>query len=182
MEFPNFMLVNRMVIKNAKLNIKPENNCYLYQFKKAGLSRKGLVEWLNGKMLDVYEFTGRFGSTKKCPWCGSYDFDDLGEHIDGHGKTIDNLHTLKLAQKAYSLLLKYSREDHYDALGFYVNASCQDCISPVSPEREGKCEIPEATRSRMRSLMAMGFQCNEFNIKDYTDKSVAFIYKRKPIK
>jgi hypothetical protein len=178
----NFKLVNRLVIRDVKLNIKPDNNCYLYHFKEAGLSIKQLINWLNGKILDVYEFTGRFGSSKKCPWCGSYDFDDFEEHIKEHGKTIDNLHTNKLAQKTYPLLLEYNRNDHYDALGFYVNATCQDCIAPVSPDRQGKCEIPEATRSRMRSLKTMGFECNNFNIVNYSNLAVCFIYKRKPIK
>lgn len=178
----NFKLVDRMVIKDVKLKIKPSNNCYLYKFKRAGLSKKELIKWLNGKMIDVYEFTGRFGATHKCPWCGESYFSDIINHIKEHGKTIENINTHKLAKQAYSLLLEYNRTDHYDAIGFYVNTECQDCISPVTPDRKGKCEIPEATRSRMRSLKAMGFECDGFNYVNYSKDAVCLIYRRKPIK
>ena len=183
----NFKLVEHMIIRDPELNIEPTNDCFLYHFKDAGISIKKLTQWLEGQFIDVYEFTGRFGSTKKCPWCQTYeddwDEDSIEEHIENsHDKTIFNLNTLKLGQKTYSLLLKHNREGLYDAIGYYVKATCQDCITPGSKDRIGKCEIPEATRSRMRSLKTMGFACEKFNPSNYSFQAVAFIYGRKPIR
>jgi hypothetical protein len=178
----NFKLIKRMPIRNVKLRIKPTNRCFLYNFKEAGISKQELTEWFEGRIMDVYQFTGRFGASHKCPWCDESFFSDITHHIKTHGKTIDDLNTKKLGQKAYSLLLKYSREESYDVLGFYVNAECQDCTWDFTEDRANKCQIPEATRSRLRSLKVMGFKCNNFNIVNYQQDAVAFIYKRRPIK
>jgi len=80
------------------------------------------------------------------------------------------------------LLLKYSREGDYDVMGYYVHAECQDCDGVMTDERKGKCQIPEATRSRMRSLKTLGFKCSGFDYKNYSNLAVSYIYKRKPIK
>ena len=183
----NFKLVEHMIIRNPKLDIKPTNNCYLYHLKEAGVSIKELTRWLENKFIDIYEFTGKFGATRKCPWCQTYednwDEDSIEEHIlNSHGRIIENLHTLKLSQRAYSLLLKYNRDTLYDAFGCYVKATCQDCAETFTKDRKGKCQIPEATRSRMRSLKTMGFRCKKFNPSNYSFQAVAFIYGRKPIR
>ena len=178
----NFKLIKRIPIRNVRLNIKPTNKCFLYNFKKTGISSQELVNWLEGRLMDVYQFTGQFGAVRKCPWCGDSSFDDLAEHLDTHCKTIRDLNTKKLGQKAYSLLLKYTRENSYDVLGFYAIAECNDCIAPVSPDRKDKCELAKATRSRLRSLRVMGFECDGFKIEDCDWRTMAFVYKRRPIK
>ena len=178
----NFKLIKKLVIKNVSLKIKPKNNCFLYHFKRAGLSRRELVDWLNGKLIEVYDFTGRFGKPRKCPWCDEEEYDNLEEHIKKHDTSIDDIHIIKLSQQAYRILLDFTRTGDYDTLMFFVHKECQYCIGPFSKDRQGKCELPESSRNKFRSLKSMGFKCDGLNIKSLPENSVAFIYRKKPIK
>ena len=176
-----FKLIDQIVIKNTELNIKPDNDCYLYKIKESGLSTKEFTNFFNDKVMDIYEFTGRFSTSKKCPWCEN-QFNNLEEHISEHNKSLSDVNTNKLSARAYTLLLSYLRTDNYDTLAFYLHLQCQYCIAPISPDRKGKCEIPSSTRNRMRSLKILGFKCEGFDINNYPLMSVAYIYKRRPMK
>lgn len=172
-----FELVKSLVLEQVSLNIQPENSCFLYQFKNAGIGIKQLTKWFEGKTIDIYEFNGRFGKVNTCPWCSKKEIDE--DHISEHNKTIHDIETIKLTTQAYSLLLKYTRTRNYDALLFLVNRSCQFCIKPGSKDRVGKCELPESARNKVKSLKILGLKAKGFNINDYTDNSVALIYREK---
>jgi hypothetical protein len=116
-----FNLIDKMVIKNPTLNVIKENKCFMYDFKKAGINIKSLTKWLNGKIIEVYEFTGRFGKTTTCPWCGSKELDE--DHIASHGKSQYDLETIKLSKAAYPVLLWHTRNGNYDESGDCCSAS-----------------------------------------------------------
>lgn len=178
-----FKKIATIKIKNPTINIK-ERWCFLYQFEEGGFSDKEFCEWLDGKHMDIYEFTGRFGKTSVCPWC--YEpFSE--EHVkEFHPKrTVDDANSLKLTNKAYPLLLDYIRNGNYEAQLFFFERECAHCDGVISKDRLGKCEIPEATRNRPRSIKNLnlkvgGNQLNKYCIKN----NIAVIYKvrRQPVK
>lgn len=172
-----FELVVRNKIKNVRLNIDPEHSCFLYNFYQSGINKVTLTNWFEGKIIDIYEFRGRFGTTKTCPWCKA-KLTKL--HLKSHNKTEDDLISFKLSNKLYQLLLYYLRNDHYDALAFLVKRECTYCINPNVKNREGKCAIPESSRNKPRSLSLLNFKCNGLDINKLSRNSVAIIYKRRP--
>uniref|UniRef100_A0A6M3L104 Uncharacterized protein n=1 Tax=viral metagenome TaxID=1070528 RepID=A0A6M3L104_9ZZZZ len=176
----NFKLIDKLIIKNPTINIQ-KTNCYLYNFKEGGFSEKQFTKWLNGKIMDIYEFTGKFGKTTKCPWCG--DKFDLLDHLPKHHqKYEENLNTIKLSNQLYALLLSYLRNGNYDALSFFMHKECQYCINPIVKGREGKCSIPSSTRNKPRSIKLLRLKFNGFNTNNYSKNCICIIYKRKPIK
>ena len=181
MFYKNFTLLQKIIIKNPKINITDSGNCFLYQFYENGIGINALQKWLNGKIIDIYKFTGRFGKSTKCPWC-DFKKNNLKKHIRIHNKSINDIETIKLSNQLYGLLLLYIRNGNYDALSFLVKRSCQYCITPIVNGRENKCAIPESSRNKPRSLKILGFKCKNFNINNYTKNDVAIIYQRRPYK
>ena len=174
-----FTLVKRLLINNVSLNITETSHCFLYDFSGASINIKQLKNWFNDKIVDIYEFTGRFGGITKCPWCDETS-NEMPKHIIQHNKRYADIETVKLSRKAYQLLLSYVRNNNYDALAFYIHRSCQYCINPSIPGRENKCAIPESGRNKMRSLRELGFKCDGFDVSKYSKNSVCIIYRRRP--
>jgi len=184
----NFELVRRLRIKNPSLKIT-QNKCFLY-CNESPVQTSLFLPWLDGKIMDIYEFKGKFGTIRKCPWCdeiidGNLIIREGGKivkypHIDKHGKSVDDVETIKLSKDAYPLLLRYIRNGNYDTLMFLVHKECQYCVNRTVKGREGKCEIPSATRNRPWSLQRLGFECSNFNVAHYAKKAVLYIYRQKP--
>jgi len=177
----NFKLVERFTIKKPTLVLDEKSlNCFLYQFKEGGFSIKQFTDWLEGKIIDVFEFTGRFGKSTTCPWCDNviYSVEDCAKD---HKKTEEDVETIKLSNHLYKLQLEYTRNGNYDALHLLMNKSCQYCINPTIKGREGKCAIPESSRNKPRSVRTLGLGFRGFNHKKYGSNTVCILYRRKPI-
>uniref|UniRef100_A0A6M3JSH8 Uncharacterized protein n=1 Tax=viral metagenome TaxID=1070528 RepID=A0A6M3JSH8_9ZZZZ len=178
----NFKLVDRLTIENPTMAMnKKALNCFLYQFKEGGFSVKQFTDWLDGKIMDIYEFTGRFGHSSRCPWC-EYEGNLVQGHIRKHKKTEEDINTVKLSKQAYGLLLDYLRNGNYDALIMYVHRSCQYCINPITKGRKGMCAIPESARNKMRSVGDLRLRFNDFKTGNYGSCAVCIIYGRMPIR
>ena len=175
----NFKLVDRLVIKNPNIDIQ-ETRCFLYDFKGGGFSLKQFTKWLDGKLLDVYEFTGRFGQSRVCPWCKEPLNDDGICICMAFGdRNEDSMNTIKLSNQLYRLLLDYVRNGNYDALSFLMKKECQYCINPVAEGREGLCAIPESARNKPRSMRLLGLEFGNFNFANFSPNAVAILYKRR---
>ena len=172
----NFKLIERLIIKNPKI-INPKHDCFLYWYKEGGFSKEKFEQWLSGKVMDIYEFTGRFGTIRKCPWCNK-DYNE--EHIIIHNKYKKDIETIKLSNHLYSLLLEYIRNDNYEALSFLMHRECKHCENPLVKKREGKCAIPLSTRNRPRSLKVLGLEFNNFTLAKYSSNMVCIVYNKKP--
>ena len=178
----NFKLIDKLIIKNPTINIQ-KTNCYLYNFKESGFSEQQFTKWLDEKIMDIYEFTGRFGKTTKCPWCGKAILPEWNnKNLHNHNKNIEDLNTIKLSNQLYTLLLSYLRNGSYDALSFFMHKECQYCINPIVKGRERKCSIPSSTRNRPRSIKLLGLKFNGFDANNYSKNCICIIYERKPIK
>lgn len=169
-------ILGGFIIKNCLLHVNNKVKCFMYKFEDSGLSIKQLEKWFEGKAIDMYEFTGKFPSKiRKCPWCGGL-YDNAKKHIKSHGKKGYDLMSIKIADSLYSLLLNgYLRNGHYEALSFMAHRRCSYCISPEVEGRHGKCALPESARNKPRSLAVLGFECDEFDIDDFNDMTVAII-------
>lgn len=153
-----FSLIKRIKIKNPKVNLQDARGCFLYDFKGGGISKKRYEQWLNGKIMDVYEYTGRFGSSKKSE-------------------------AVRLAEKAYSqLLLPYLRGGNYEALAFLMHKECEYCDNPIVYGREGKCALPESARNKMRSIRLLGLEMPNFRLASFGANVVCIVYKRKVVR
>ena len=178
----NFELVDRLTIKDPTISLQETNNCFLYDFKGGGFTRKQFERWLDGKIMDIYEFHGRFGKSKKCPWCGEpLNPDLMCICMAFSGRSLDDRDTIKLSNHLYKLLLEYVRNENYETLGLFVHKKCCYCPKPLAEGRAGKCAIPESSRNKARSMKLLGLSCENFSIEDYTSSSVAMVYKRRPI-
>lgn len=176
-----FTLSDRLFIKNPTIKVDQleTKGCFLYNFKEGGFSKELFTHWLDGKLMDIYEFNGHFNPSSKCPWCSApFHFEC---DLKLHGKRLADVNTIKISQKAYPILLQYLRRDNYDALLFLVHRSCQFCINPVIPGREGKCAIAESARNKPRSLKLLNLQFPGFNLKKYSQEAVAVVYCRRKV-
>jgi len=173
-------LLKSIQIKNPHIKINSDG-CFLYEFEEHGFNEKDFSNWLDGKIMDIWDIPVGKLRTTKCPWCQK-KFDNIEEHIAIHKKKPDDLVTLKLSAKAYTLLLSYIRNNNYDALAFLVNRKCQICDRKYTKDRKHKCQIAESSRNKMRSFRELTFKCDNFDLKDYTDTSIAIVYKRRPVK
>jgi hypothetical protein len=171
-------------LKDPRLKPQKDLKCFLYGTHPDSLALDFLKTWLKeDKFMDIYEFTGRFGSSVKCPWCGTKYYNLLEEHMEQkHKKTSEDLNTIKLSQKTYSLLLNYLRNRNYETLAFYIHRVCAYCEKPNVKGREGKCAIPESARNKMRSIKELGLTFNGFNPNNYSINAVAMVYKKRPVK
>lgn len=161
-------LVDVVTVKDwiPKITDKP---CYLYDFNKMGITPKQFASVFVGRRALLFEkpFTENVLGTK-CPWCdfrskpkrkiivgvGTY----LKDHIFTHpGKTILSHQLVKFQKELYTLKLSFVRKGYHEAVPFFVEHSCQDCVDPYLISRNGMCSLPVSSRSRMRSLSVLGY-------------------------
>jgi hypothetical protein len=171
----NFELVSRLKVKDPKISPVPSRGCFLYNFSGAGLSLKELESWFYGKYMDIWTFKGRYGTTRKCPWCGKYE-ENMSVHILEHDKTDLDIETIKLSNNLYRLLLHYLRSGHYEALSFLMRRSCQFCEVPRVNGREGMCAIPLSARNKPRSIKLLGLEFGVFYFAKYSKECVCIVY------
>lgn len=164
---PPFKKLISLPITNPQMDLQDTRGCFLYDFRSAGFSEKRFLKWLEGRTMDIWEYTGRFTKPRKCPWC--HESHDIGVH----SKKESDLMSISLSKKAYPLLLdKYLRKGNYQALGFLMQLDCSYCINPVVLGREGKCAIPSSTRNRFRSIKTLGLTFDGFK----GPKSLKYLY------
>ena len=61
-----------------------------------------------------------------------------------------------------------------------MKRTCQHCIKPgSSKDRIGKCELSLSARDKPKSILTLGLRFKGFRIDNYTDNSIAIIYRDK---
>ena len=163
MAFPD--VVDIIKIKEWDLEFKKKPDCYLYDFEAMGITPKQFVDVIAGREAILFEkpFRDKLNG-KNCPWC---DFkamyraqrgSQLQDHIFTHpNKTLLSYQLVKFSKEIYTLKLQLIRKGYHEALSFFVEHSCQDCLNPIVEGREGMCALPVSSRPRMRSLKILGY-------------------------
>jgi hypothetical protein len=157
---------------------KVNHPCYLYDFKKMGVTRKQFAKVISGKEAILFEkpLTEHIRSIK-CPWCdfnekknkkhlnreakAKYRGYSLRDHLYTHNKTIVDLQARKFQEELYTLRLALVREGYHEALSFFVDHECQICLDPQIEDRPNMCSIPESPRNRLRSLKLLDYPVEE---------------------
>lgn len=158
-------IVDIIKVKEWLPVMKKMPDCYLYDFKSLGIEPYQLSDIIVGREAILFEkpFKDRLAG-RNCPWCevktqrreqrGSR----LQDHIFTHShKTILSYQLVKFQKEMHTLRLQLVRQGYHEALSFFVDHSCQDCLNPVAEGRKGMCALPVASRSRMRSLKILGY-------------------------
>jgi len=158
-------VVDVIKIKEWLPILKKKPTCYLYDFKSLGIEPHQLSDIIAGREAILFEkpfYDTLRGSN--CPWC---DFKAKGmrlkgsrlqDHIFTHpNKTILSYQLSKFQKEMHTLRLQLVRKGFHEALSFFVEHSCQDCLNPMAEGRKGMCALPVASRSRMRSLKILGY-------------------------
>lgn len=157
-------------LKNVKFNSNM-HPCFLYHLEVLGIDLEEICEAFEGMYMDVFVYKptkklmGGQKITIKCPWCGE-KFDNLVKHTwKEHRKKRESLLVVKLQNELYKEQLKRVKRDktNYFTHAVLFGATCQYCVRPAIPGREGKCALPESARNKMRSLKTLGFSCDGFN-------------------
>jgi hypothetical protein len=166
-----------MKLRNVSFK-SPKHPCFLYNVDALGITLEELQEAFEGMYMDVYEYVplrklmGGQKITTKCPWCGE-SFDNLVKHIwKEHKKKRDDLLIVKLQNELYKQQLRIvkSNKRNYFAHAVLFGSTCQYCVKPRIPGREGKCALPESARNKMRSLNVLGFSCDGFDSLQLSEK------------
>lgn len=164
MALPEIVDIVRIKRWTPKLR-KNTGGCFLYDWKSLGIAPDQFVDVIAGRSAILFEkpFTEKVRA-KNCPWCEfkATGKDHIGsrfrDHIFTHPrKTLLSHQLVKFSQEMYSLRLQLVRKGYHEALGFFVEHSCQDCPTPVVEGRNGMCALPVSSRPRMRSLNTMGY-------------------------
>ncbi len=152
----------------------PEHKCYLYNFKKMGITSKEFAKIFCGKKAVLFEKPlQRKLKAVKCPWC-DYNARDktkhvpigeyrnrrgliLDDHVYTHNKNPVDFQVRKFQQELYTLKLQYIRMGFHSATCFLVQHQCHTCVNPKIKDRPYMCSIPEAPRNRMRSLTLLEY-------------------------
>ena len=158
-------IVDIVKIKKWIPVVKTGTQCYLYDFKSLGINPSQLSDVIAGREAILFEKS--FNETLRgsnCPWC---DFKAKGMRLKGSrlqdhvfihpDKTILSYQLIAFSKEMHTLRLQLVRKGYHEALSFFVEHSCQDCLNPVVEGREGMCALPVASRSRMRSLKLLGY-------------------------
>lgn len=167
------LMVEEFRMKPWKLEI-PKHDCYLYNFKKMGITGKQFVEIFKGKPAILFEKKiDEKVRAVRCAWC-EYNARDktkyvpkrqfparrgliLSDHVYTHNKNPVDFQVQKFQKEFYSLRLQYVRMGYHAATCFLVQHQCQICINPKVKGRPFMCSIPESPRNRMRSLKLLGY-------------------------
>ena len=145
--------------------IKKGTKCYLYDFESLGIEPYQFSDIIAGREAILFEkpFRDRLNG-RNCPWCDvktqrrEQRGSRLQDHIFTHpGKTILSYQLVKFQKEMHTLRLQLVRKGFHEALSFFVEHSCQDCLNPTVEGREGMCALPVSSRSRMRSLKILGY-------------------------
>ena len=159
-------MIDIVTIKKWKPKTIKSNGCYLYNFKHLGVTPQQVADVIIGKKAAVFEkpFREVIGG-KNCPWCdfkaGSeprWHGRRLQDHIFTHkNKNILSYQLVKFQKEIYTLRLQLVRKGYFEAMPFFVEHTCPDCLSPKLEERKNMCVHSVSPRSRMRSLSMMGY-------------------------
>ena len=162
-------LIDVVKISDWDPKIMKNPKCYLYDFKRLGVTPRQVADVIVGREALLFEkpFSEKING-KNCPWCG-FKADKTGwngrrliDHIFSHkGKTILSYQLVKFQQEIYTLRLQLVRKGYHEAMPFFVEHSCQDCLTPVVKGRENMCVHPVSPRSRMRSLKLLNYPVKE---------------------
>ena len=153
--------------------------CYLYDFKKMGITRKQFTKIISGKEAILFEkpLLEKLRATR-CPWC---DYNSrkatkhfkrevklfkgysIKEHVHTHNKNFVDVQVKKFQQELYALRLSLVRDGYHGALSFLVDHECQICLNPQREDRPNMCSIPESPRNRVRSLKLLGYPIEELH-------------------
>lgn len=160
-------IVDIVKIKRWKPKLITDNDCFLYKFNSLGVTLEQFVDVIAGRPAILFEKPFRDTLLGfNCPWCdfkasrnrGDRRIPRLQEHIFTHpNKTILSYQLIKFQKELYTLRLQLVRKGFHEAMAFFVEHTCQDCLTPVVPGREGMCALPTTTRSRMRSLKLLNY-------------------------
>jgi hypothetical protein len=158
-------IVDFVKIKEWIPVFKSPPSCFLYNFKSLGITPKQFADVFVGRTAVLFEkpFLDRITGTN-CPWCEykapahAPGGKRLMDHIFTHpGKTILSYQLVKFQKEMHTLKLQFIRKGFHEAVSFFVEYSCQDCLNPSVRGREGMCAIPLSARPRMRSLKFLGY-------------------------
>lgn len=151
--------------------------CYLYNFKKMGITPEQFGAIISKKEVMLFEQPlEEHIRSYTCCWCdynarkerrknptkGYLKGYSLEDHVYVHDKNPVDFQVQKFQRDLYSFRLQLVREGYHGALCFLVEHQCQICINPVVKGRPNMCSIPESPRNRMRSLKILGYPIEDF--------------------
>jgi len=163
MAFPE--IVDFVRIKEWTPKVNKKTGCYLYDFDSLGITPEQFAKVIIGRKAILFEkpFEEKVRGML-CPWCDfratrlSRRGSTLIDHIFSHpGKTLLSYQLVKFQKEMHTLKLQLVRDGYHEAIPFFVEHSCQDCLNPTVAGRNGMCSLAVSSRSRMRSLKLLGY-------------------------